>query len=167
MPLSEQATFQGYRRANGKAGTRNYLAILTSVNCSATVARLIAREFERSGMLDDYPNIDGVDRARARHRLRHGGQGRGLRQSSSARNGATPAIPTSAASLLVGLGCEVFQIGRMKDEYGLKEGELFHTMTIQATGGTRKTVEAGVAHDHGDAAGRQSRRGARRCRRAN
>ena len=45
---------------------------------------------------------------------------------------------------MVGLGCEVFQIGRMKEEYGIEESDLFHTMTIQATGGTRKTVEAGV-----------------------
>src|SRR5579863_2590720 len=60
LPATERATFEGYRRANGKAGTRNYVAILTSVNCSATVARLIAREVERSGMLEGYPNVDGV-----------------------------------------------------------------------------------------------------------
>src|SRR5271156_6782478 len=48
LPVEEQPTFQGYRRANGKVGTRNYLAVLTSVNCSATVARLIAKEVERS-----------------------------------------------------------------------------------------------------------------------
>ncbi len=83
LPLSQQATFEGFRRANGKVGTRNYLGILTSVNCSATVARLIAREVERSGMLDDYPNIDGVIP------LVHGtgcgmdGQGRGLRHSEA------------------------------------------------------------------------------------
>ena len=60
VPIEDQPTFQGFRRANGKIGTRNYLGILTSVNCSATVARLIAQEVERSGMLDDYPNVDGV-----------------------------------------------------------------------------------------------------------
>ena len=58
--VEDQPTFQGFRRQNGKVGTRNYLAILTSVNCSATTARLIAREVERSGMLADYPNVDGV-----------------------------------------------------------------------------------------------------------
>ncbi len=45
---------------------------------------------------------------------------------------------------MVGLGCEVFQIDRMKDEYGMVEGDHFQTMTIQATGGTRKTVAEGV-----------------------
>jgi altronate hydrolase len=144
LPVSEQATFQGYRRANGKAGTRNYLAILTSVNCSATVARLIAREFERSGMLDDYPNVDGVIA------LVHGtgcgmaANGEGFDNFKRTQWGYA-GHPNVGGVVLVGLGCEVFQIGRMKEEYGLKDGELFHTMTIQATGGTRKTVEAGVA----------------------
>ena len=67
---------------------------------------------------------------------------------------------------MVGLGCEVFQIGRMKDDYGLEEGDLFHSMTIQASGGTRKTVEAGLDRIKAmlpilDAPG------AKRCRRAN
>ena len=53
-------TFEGYRRANGKVGVRNYIGVLTSVNCSATVARHIAEAAERSGLLDDYPDVDGV-----------------------------------------------------------------------------------------------------------
>ena len=60
LPVEQQATFEGFRRENGKTGTRKYLGVLTSVNCSATVARLIAREVERSGLLEDYPNVDGV-----------------------------------------------------------------------------------------------------------
>ena len=144
LPVEQQATFEGYRRANGKAGTRNYLAILTSVNCSATVARLIAREIERSGMLDDYPNIDGVIP------LVHGtgcgmaAKGEGFEIFKRTQWGYA-GNPNVAGVVLVGLGCEVFQIGRMKEEYGIVEGDLFQTMTIQATGGTRKTIEAGVA----------------------
>jgi altronate hydrolase len=46
---------------------------------------------------------------------------------------------------MVGLGCEVMQIPDLVDDYGLKENEMFRTMTIQATGGTRKTIERGVA----------------------
>src|SRR5690349_7168144 len=60
LPVAQQATFQGFRRKNGQVGTRNYIAILTSVNCSATVARHMAEEMNRSGLLKDYPNIDGV-----------------------------------------------------------------------------------------------------------
>jgi altronate hydrolase len=141
LPLSQQATFEGYRRANGKAGARNYLAILTSVNCSATVARLIAREFERSGRLDDYPHVDGVIS------LVHGtgcgmaakGEGFDIFKRTQWGYAGNPNI---AGVVLVGLGCEVFQIGRMKEEYGLSY--LFQTLTIQATGGTRKTIDAGV-----------------------
>src|SRR3712207_1610638 len=55
-----RATFQGYRRASGRTGTRNYIGILTSVNCSASVARFAASEVERSGILRDYPGIDGI-----------------------------------------------------------------------------------------------------------
>ena len=60
IPEAQRATFEGYRRSNGQVGTRNYVGILTSVNCSTTVAGFIATEVERSGILDDYPNIDGI-----------------------------------------------------------------------------------------------------------
>jgi altronate hydrolase len=143
LPVVEQATFEGYRRANGKAGTRNYLAILTSVNCSATVARLIAKEVERSGLLADYPTVDGVIA------LVHGtgcgmaSRGEGFEILKRTQWGYA-GNPNIAGVVMVGLGCEVFQIGRMKEEYGVTEGELFHSMTIQATGGTRKTIDAGL-----------------------
>ena len=144
LPEAERATFQGFRRADGRAGTRNYLAILTSVNCSASVARFIAREVERSGILADYPTIDGVIP------LVHGtgcgmaDKGEGFEALKRTQWGYAT-NPNIAGVLLVGLGCEVFQIGRMKSEYGLVEGERFRTMTIQDEGGTRRTVEAGVA----------------------
>jgi altronate hydrolase len=143
VPDSKRATFEGYRRANGKAGTRNYVAILTSVNCSATVARLIAREVERSDMLADYPNVDGVIA------LVHGtgcgmaAKGEGFEIFKRTQWGYA-GNPNVAGVVLVGLGCEVFQIGRMKEEYGIVEGDLFQTMTIQATGGTKKTIESGL-----------------------
>ncbi len=143
LPADERATFQGYRRANGKAGTRNYIGILTSVNCSATVARIIGREFERSGALDAFPHVDGVIP------LVHGtgcgmaAKGEGFEVLKRTQWGYA-GNPNMAGVLLVGLGCEVFQISRMKEEYGIKESDLFQTMTIQATGGTRKTVEAGI-----------------------
>ena len=142
-PVERQPTFAGYRRANGKIGTRNYLAILTSVNCSATTARLMAREVERSGILDDYPNVDGVIA------LVHGtgcgmaSKGEGFENLMRTEWGYA-ANPNVGAALMVGLGCEVFQIGRMKEEYGIKEGDRFQSLTIQATGGTRKTIDAGL-----------------------
>jgi altronate hydrolase len=141
--VEDQPTFLGYHRKNGKVGTRNYLAILTSVNCSATTARLIAREVERSNLLADYPNVDGVIP------LVHGtgcgmaSRGEGFEALMRTEWGYA-ANPNVGATLMVGLGCEVFQIGRMKEEYGVVEGETFRSLTIQATGGTRKTIEAGM-----------------------
>ncbi len=143
LPVEEQSTFQGFRRGNGKVGTRNYLAVLTSVNCSATVARLIAKEVERSEILADYPHVDGVIA------LVHGtgcgiaAKGEGFDALMRTQWGYA-GNPNIGATLMVGLGCEVFQIGRMKEEYGIVEGESFRSLTIQATGGTRKTVAAGV-----------------------
>ena len=60
VPTAERATFEGFRRPNGRVGTRNYIGILTSVNCSATVAKFMAEAINRSGILEDYPTIDGV-----------------------------------------------------------------------------------------------------------
>jgi altronate hydrolase len=143
LPVERRATFQGYRRANGKAGTRNYLGVLTSVNCSATAARLIAREVERSGMLADHPNVDGVVA------LVHGA-GCGMASKGEGFDTLARTLwgyathPNMGGVLMVGLGCEVMQIGRMKDERGLKEGDHFHSLTIQASGGTRRAVEAGL-----------------------
>jgi altronate hydrolase len=143
LPVAQQATFQGFRRANGKVGTRNYVGVVTSVNCSATVARFIAEEVNRSGLLKDYPNIDGVIP------LVHS-TGCGIDY-----NGETFEVlkrttwgyacnPNMAGILVVGLGCEGFQIARMKQLYGIEESDTFRSMTIQEVGGTKKTIAAGV-----------------------
>ena len=143
LPVERQATFEGYRRAGGKAGTRNYLGVMTTVNCSATVARLVAREVERSGLLADYPHVDGVIA------LIHGA-GCGMASSGEGfdvlerTQWGYATNPNMGGVLMVGLGCEVFQIGRMKGDHRLLEGDLFQSLTIQASGGTRKTVEAGL-----------------------
>lgn len=113
------------------------------MNCSATVARFIAEEVRRSGLLDEYPNIDGIIP------LVHG-TGCGIDY-----NGETFEIlkrttwgyacnPNMAGVVVVGLGCEGFQIARLMEAYGIKESDTFRTFTIQESGGTRKTVAAGV-----------------------
>jgi altronate hydrolase len=138
-----RATFKGFARANGKAGTRNYIGILTSVNCSASVARFMAEEINRSGVLADYPHVDGVIA------LTHG-TGCGIDYAGPAfevlkrTTWGYACNPNMAAVLVVGLGCEGFQIAKMKEAYGLSESDTFRTMTIQETGGTRKSVAAGV-----------------------
>jgi altronate hydrolase len=143
VPLAARATFEGFRRANGKVGTRNYIGILTSVNCSASVATFIAREIERSGLLAQYPNVDGVIP------LVHGGgcaldiKGEGYDVLKRTQWGYAT-NPNMGAVLMVGLGCEGFQIGRWKEAYNIVESDTFRSMTIQEVGGTRKTVMKGV-----------------------
>jgi len=143
LPIGEQATFQGFRRANGAAGTRNYVAILSSVNCSASVARFMAEAINRSGVLADYPTIDGVVPFVHGTGCGMAGSGEGFEVLKRTQWGYAT-NPNIAGVLLVGLGCEVFQIGRMKSDYNIVEGDHFQTMTIQETGGTRKTIEEGV-----------------------
>jgi altronate hydrolase len=144
LPESQRATFEGFRRKNGKVGTRNYIGIMTSVNCSATVAAHIAKEVERSGILHDYPNIDGVVSL-----TQDNGcvvDYRGVIFDTFKRTAWGYATnPNMGGVMMVGLGCEGFQIPRFKEAYKVEEGETFRTMTIQETGGTRKTIAAGVA----------------------
>jgi altronate hydrolase len=143
VPEAERATFQGYRRAGGRAGTRNYIGILTSVNCSATVARYIAEAFNKTGILADYPNVDGV--AAFVHST-----GCGMADSGDGYEALQRTLwgyarhPNFAGVLMVGLGCEVNQIPFLLDAYGLKPGETFQTLTIQQSGGTRRTVEEAI-----------------------
>ena len=139
----ERLTFQGYRRSDGSAGTRNYIALCATVNCSATVVRHIADHFNRSGILADFPNVDGVIA------LAHG-TGCGMAASGEGYEALQRVLwghathPNVGAAIFVGLGCEVMQIGRMKAMFGSTGQERFHGLTIQETGGTRKTIAAGI-----------------------
>jgi altronate hydrolase len=144
LPPEMRATFDGYVRANGKVGTRNYIGVLTSVNCSASAAKFIADAFNRSDLLDDYPEIDGVVAFVHGTGCGMAAYGEGFEVLRRTQWGYA-SHPNLGGALMVGLGCEVFQIDRMKQEYNLVEGDHFQTMTIQATGGTRKTVEEGIA----------------------
>jgi altronate hydrolase len=143
-PVLAQRSFMGYHRANGRIGTRNYIGILTSVNCSATVANYIADGIERAGWLKDYPNIDGI--VPITHATGCGmadrGEGYDLLQRTLWGYAANPNF---GAILMVGLGCEVLQIARFKKEAGLVDSERFQTFTIQEQGGTRRSIELGMA----------------------
>lgn len=141
---AERATFQGYRRDDGRIGTRNYIGIVTSVNCSATVARHIAREVEKRGLLDNYPNVDGIVP------IVHGAgcctatDDEGFRMLQRTIWG-TARHANFASMLMLGLGCEANQIPLMLDVMGKPSEETFRYTTIQEEGGTRKAVEDAVA----------------------
>ena len=149
--VAEPATFNGIVRADGRVGTRNYIGVLTSVNCSATVARAIADYFRKDihpEALADYPNVDGV--VALTHGLGCAVDAGGEALEMLRRTLAGYARHANfAAVLIVGLGCETNQIGGLLTSQGLAEGPLLHTMTIQETGGTAKTVAAGIAEIRG------------------
>ncbi|MBC7134248.1 MAG: altronate dehydratase [Oceanibaculum nanhaiense] len=142
VPEANRATFQGFLRPGGMAGTRNYIGILTSVNCSATVAKYIAAAITPD-ILAQYPNVDGVVA------LVHS-TGCGMADSGEGYANLQRTLwgharhPNFAGILMVGLGCEVNQINFLLEAYGLERGPRFQTMTIQDIGGTRKTVDRGV-----------------------
>ena len=137
-------TFQGYRRASGKVGVRNYIAVLTSVNCSATVARMIAEAADRSGLLNAFPNVDGVVPITHTSGCGMNGSGEGFDMLRRTLWG-TAANPNFGAILLVGLGCEVIQVGKFARDFGLSGREDFQAYTIQDAGGTKAAVEEGLA----------------------
>ena len=133
--------FQGYWRSNGAVGVRNYVGVLTSVNCSATVARLIAETAQSSGMLDAYPNIDGIVPITHTSGCGMESAGEGFDMLRRTLWG-TAANPNFGAIILVGLGCEVIQVARLAQDYGLAGRDDFKVFTIQDVGGTRKAVAA-------------------------
>lgn len=141
LPEAERATFMGYRRADGGMGTRNFVGVLSSVNCSATAARMIAAHFTPD-KLAAYPNVDGVTA------FVHAG-GCGMDEDGEGAANLRRVMagyakhPNIAAALLVGLGCEVNQVEFYAGGIP-KNAVARRTMNIQGCGGLRKTIAAGI-----------------------
>jgi len=144
---AQPGTFMGIVRPDGRVATRNYIGVLTSVNCSATAARAIADHFRRDvhpEALADYPNVDGVVA------LTHG---MGCATASDGEElqvlrrtlGGYARHANFYAVLVVGLGCETNQIQGLIAQEGLQEGAKLVAFNIQDSGGTRQTVAKGVA----------------------
>jgi altronate hydrolase len=144
VPEENRATFHGIIRPDGRIATRNYIGVLPSSNCSATVARHIARAVSGDA-LADFPNVDGVVA------LCHaGGCGMPIRGEWYETFQRTLAgfanHPNMAGAVVVGLGCEVNQVDAFVDNTGLKVGAMLQTMVMQERGGTVRTVEEGIGH---------------------
>jgi altronate hydrolase len=144
--VATPATFDGIVRSDGRVATRNYIGVLTSVNCSATVARAIADHFRRDihpEALAPYPNVDGIVA------LTHGAgcatdsEGEGLRVLRRTLAGYARHA-NFAAVIVVGLGCETNQIQGLLAQEGLREGAKLVTFSIQDTGGTARSVARGI-----------------------
>jgi altronate hydrolase len=136
--------FQGIVRADGRVATRNYIGVVSTVNCSATVAKLVVEYFSRPGALEKYPNVDGVVP------ITHGfgccieHNGEGVQQLRRTLGGFVKHA-NFAGVVVVGLGCEANQMGAMFMAEGIELGKMIAPLVIQDQGGTRNTVAAAIA----------------------
>jgi len=136
------ATFMGIVRSDGRVATRNYIGLLSTVNCSATVVRGIADAF-RGDALAAFPGVDGVVA------LTHGSgcgmdtHGDGMKLLRRTLGGYARHANFGGV-LVVGLGCEANQISSLFGAENLQEGPLLRTFSIQDTGGTAKTIAHGI-----------------------
>jgi altronate hydrolase len=143
QPGRIEASFDGFVRADGRVGTRNFIGILTSVNCSATVAKRIAAHFTPE-RLAGFTNIDGV--IAFSHMSGCGMAKDGVGLSNLRRTIAGYAThPNFAGVLIVGLGCEVNQIDPMLAGAGLAVSDGLRTIGIQDSGGTMAAIAAGIS----------------------
>jgi altronate hydrolase/galactarate dehydratase len=141
--LDVTRTFDGYHRADGKVGTRNYLGVLTTVNCSATVAKLVTEAAERDPWFQSLENIDGIVP------IVHGTgcamdlKGEGYQLLFRTLQGYAQHA-NFGGILLIGLGCEAMQVPALVGAGRLRQDNNFRYMTIQQEGGTRRTIEAAM-----------------------
>lgn len=140
---ADRATFKGFLRSDGRVGTRNFIGVLSSVNCSSSVIKSIAAYFTPE-RLADFPNVDGVAAF---------AQTSGCGMSSPSEHfdvlrrtlAGYARHPNLAGVLIVGLGCERNQVASLVESQGLPTSKLMRTLVMQEVGGTRVTIEAGIA----------------------
>src|SRR5579872_580995 len=143
-------TFEGYRRHDGRAATRNYIAVISTVNCSAYTSRLIAQKFDRA-LLEKFPNIDGIIPLVHKHgcAMQYGGEDH---QQLNRTLSGFARHPNIGAYLIVGLGCETGQASFLADSENLvqivvpghEKAPLPLVLNMQDVGGIRKTVQRGT-----------------------
>ncbi|MCS5592815.1 MAG: altronate dehydratase family protein [Gammaproteobacteria bacterium] len=143
LPLAQRSVFQGYKRTDGSVGTRNYVGIVTSVNCTASAAKLLVKEAERSGILDQFPGVDGIVPIVHGAGCCIGTDDEAFRKLQRAIWGYAT-HPNFASVLMLGLGCEANQIPLMLEAYGRRQDDAFQYFTLQSAGGTRKSIEKGL-----------------------
>ena len=146
-PVRKQASFMGYKRGDGRVATRNYIGVLSSVNCSATAARAIADHFSKRNnpaALANFPNVDGV--VALTHGTGCGMDTEGMGMQLLERTLAGYATHANFwGVVVVGLGCEANQLSTWLAHSSLRVGDTLKVFNIQDSGGTRLTVEKGIA----------------------
>ncbi|HEY0791078.1 MAG TPA: altronate dehydratase family protein, partial [Chthoniobacterales bacterium] len=134
--------FLGIRRADGRVATRNYLGVISTVNCSATVSRKIADVVNQT-RLAAYTHVDGVVPITHTTGCGMSDQGEGMAILRRTLAGYARHV-NFAGILVIGLGCEVNQVDSLLDRAELEAGPMLTAMTIQEAGGTLKAVQEGV-----------------------
>jgi altronate hydrolase len=141
--VTEPATFMGYVRPDGRVATRNYIGVLSTVNCSATVSKYVAQHFTPE-RLSAFPNVDGV--VPITHSIGCGMDSNGKGMDVLRRTIAGYVRHANFAGIvIIGLGCEANQMDALFAAQHLDESPLLKPLIIQTEGGTRKTVDAAIA----------------------
>jgi altronate hydrolase len=140
--VSETATFSGITRSDGRIATRNYIGIISTVNCSASVSRFIADAFGGDA-LAEFPHIDGIVPICHGMGCACSDTDEGFEMLLNTLAGYAR-HPNFAGVLVIGLGCEVMQIETLFKRRNLQESSFLQTMTIQDSGGSKKTVKEGI-----------------------
>ncbi len=141
--VAEPASFQGYLRGDGRVATRNYIGIVSTVNCSAHVTRMIAKHFT-DDILAEFPNVDGIVPIVHGTGCGMGSTGEPVDVLRRVLGGYATHV-NFHSTLMIGLGCEANQINDLLATQGLKRTDQLQAFTIQETGGTGKTVKEGIA----------------------
>tara|TARA_B100001123_G_scaffold23818_1_gene25901 strand:+ start:1700 stop:3253 length:1554 start_codon:yes stop_codon:yes gene_type:complete len=144
--VTSRRSFKGYSRPGGQAGTRNYIAVISNVNCSNSVSKYVANHFNNSNFRKQFPDVDGIIALKTQ-----GGCGvepGGPMQIIRRTLGNMARHPNISGYVMIGLGCEDNQIQGIREDYELdklEEGEVRpEFMTIQGTGGSLKTIQAAI-----------------------
>ena len=142
VPEAERRTFMGYRRADGRVGTRNYVAVLASVNCSSTATRRVAEYFRDNPIMEQFPNVDGVVGfpTKGGCGAHYGSDYLGLLQRTMA---GIIDHPNIGGYIILSLGCETNQPEDLIANTSLNENAPL-VLTIQQDGGFRESVRAGI-----------------------
>jgi altronate hydrolase len=144
VPAEKTRTFMGFRRADGRVATRNYIGVISTVNCSATVTKLVSQHFSAPGKPDAYPNVDGIVPITHSFSCCIDHHGEGVQQLRRTIGGYIR-HPNFAGVLVIGLGCEANQMGALFIAEGVEPGSMMVPLVIQEEGGTQKTVDAAIA----------------------
>lgn len=152
VPAEQMRTFMGFRRPDGRVGTRNYVALISTVNCAASTTQIIADHFKRNG-LKEFPNVDGVLPITHKGGCGTAMGGADLKQLQRTLAGFAN-HPNVGAYLIIGLGCETNQALAMLQDEGLGlipidsirvgRPQLPPLLTIQEIGGIQKTAQKGI-----------------------